>query len=307
MALYHRLNKVTKKLGIDYEYIYVENGSSDNSQQIIRDLIKKDNHVRMLVYSRNFGPHGAYTGGLQFVTGDVVVCIDGDLQDPPELIETMIKKWKEGYKVVYGIRRKRKEGPMRKLGYLLYYRILHKLSYIPIPKDASDFALMDRKVVDIINAMPEHNKYIAALRAWVGFEQYGFEYERLARFGGKTKFNMMAYYRWAIQGFFSFSYKPLELISYLAFGTVFLTLLGIPVYFSMFFFYPDRPKGFITLILVMLFLGGVQLLCLSIIGQYIANIFEETKMRPHFIIKEVVGREARDQTNDQSKKAKLRH
>ncbi len=295
--MYQRLQTVLSKLTDTFEIIFVDNGSTDDSNEIFESLVKKDSHVVVISYSRNFGPHGAYTGGLEYASSDAVVCIDGDLQDPPELISAMVKKWKEGFDVVYGIRKNRKGSKVRKFLTYWYYRILSKLSYIKIPLDAGDFALMDRKVVAVINAMPEHNKYFTGLRAWVGFRQVGIPYSRQKRHAGVTKFSLIDYTRWALQSIFSFSYRPLELISYLAIMVVFLILIGIFIYILDFFFYPNNPRGFITLILVILFLGGVQLLCLSIIGQYLANIFEEVKSRPRYIIKGIKRRKRNEATS----------
>ncbi len=286
--MHRRLRGVLRKKISDYKIIFVDNGSTDNSSKIFKSIVKKDPNVAVLVYSRNFGPHGAYTGGLDYVKGDAVVFIDGDLQDPPELIEKMINKWQEGYDVVYGIRKKRKGSILRKLLTILFYRVLNKLSYVNIPLDAGDYSLMSRKVVNLIKDMPEHNKYFTGLRAWVGLNQTGIEYERAERNAGVTKFNLADYFRWALHSILSFSYKPLEVISYFAIFVFLLSFFGIFVYILDFFFYPNNPKGFITLILVTLFLGGIQLLCLSIIGQYLANIFEETKNRPSYIIKEIL-------------------
>ncbi|OGH12445.1 MAG: hypothetical protein A2857_06220 [Candidatus Levybacteria bacterium RIFCSPHIGHO2_01_FULL_36_15] len=286
--IYFRLTKVLSEITNLYEIIFINNGSNDSSENIFRSLVNKDYHVVVIYFSRNFGPHGAYTAGLEYASGDAVICIDGDLQDPPELITQMVDKWKNGFEVVYGIRKNRKGSRLRKILTILYYRVLNMLSHIDIPLDAGDFALMDRKVVNIINVMPEHNKYFTGLRAWAGFRQTGISYDRAERKGGKTKFSLLNYLQWAVQNIFSFSYKPLQLISFLATLIVFLILFGIFIYFLDFLFYPNNPRGFITLILVILFLGGVQLLCLSIIGQYIVNIYEEVKNRPHYLINEVL-------------------
>lgn len=288
LQLYKRVKNVLSKNLSDYEIVFVDNGSTDSSSKILKDIAKKDKRVIVLVFSRNFGPHGAYTGGLQYANGDAIVFIDGDLQDPPEFIEKMIDKWQEGYDVVYGVRKERKGSLLRKLLTRLYYRILNKLSYVKIPLDAGDFGLMDRKIVNLIKTMPEHNKYFTGLRAWVGFSQIGLEYSRSARASGKTKFRLLDYFRWAASNITSFSHKPLELISYLAILVVFLVVIGIFIYFLDFFFYPNNPRGFITLILVTLFLGGIQLLSLSIIAQYLVNIVEDTKERPQYIIKEIL-------------------
>lgn len=283
-----KLTEVISQITKNYEIIFIENGSNDKSLEILSLIVKKDPHIVVVSYSRNFGPYGAYAGGFMYATGDAIVCIDADLQDPPELIPQMVEKWQEGFDVVYGIRSKRKGNALRKNFVKLYYRIMSKLSYVKIPLDAGDFSLIDRKVIDVINKMPEHKRYIGGLRAWAGFKQYGISYERKDRKFGSTKFNFVKYLSFAVENIFSFSYKPLELIYYLAVAIVGLTALGIVAYFLLFLFYADIPRGFITLILVILFLGGVQLLCFSIIAQYLAQIFEEVKNRPHYIVKEVL-------------------
>lgn len=288
LKTYNRLRTVLQKCTKNYEIIFIDNGSTDGSQKIFEALVQKDSHVIVIVYSRNFGPHGAYSGGLMNITGDAVVCIDADLQDPPELIPEMIKKWQEGYDVVYGARKKRKGNILRKILTIVYYRILSRLSDIKIPLDAGDFALMDRKVVEHINAMPEHNKYFTALRAWVGFRQHEIPYNRAERKVGKTKIRLIEYTRWALQNICSFSYRPLEFISYITVFVVFLTGLGILLYFLDYFFYPNNPREFNTIIVAILFIGAVQLLCLSIISQYLSIIFEEAKNRPQYIIKKVL-------------------
>lgn len=290
LEMHRRLKEVLRKNVSDYEIIFVDNGSTDQSSKIFQSIVNKDPNIGVLVYSRNFGPHGAYTGGLDYVKGEAVVFIDGDLQDPPELIEEMINKWKEGYDIVYGIRKRRKGSVLRKLFTIFFYRVLNKLSYVKIPLDAGDFSLMDRKVFELIKDMPEHEKYFTGLRAWVGFRQIGIEYSRAKRNTGVTKFSFIDYIRWALHSISSFSYKPLELISYLATLVFLISFFGIFIYILDFFFYPNNPRGFITLILVTLFLGGIQLLCLSIIGQYMANIFEEVKNRPKYIVKESFGK-----------------
>lgn len=284
--IYQRLTKILQVIIKNYEIIFIDNGSSDDSINILKNLVQKDSHVIAISYSRNFGVYGAYSGGLKYAKGNAVICIDCDLQDPPDLIPKMVEKWQEGYEIVYGIRKKRKGSILRIALVKIYYRVLNKLSYINVPLDAGDFSLIDRKVVDIINKMPEHMRYLKGLRAWVGFKQFGIKYERENRLFGKTKFSLIDYFRLGFESIISFSYKPLELISYLAIGVVILTAIGILVYLLNFIFFPDIPRGFMTLILVSLFLGGIQLLCLSIIGQYLVNIFEEAKNRPHYIVKE---------------------
>jgi len=290
---YKRLSGILQKAVKDYEIIFIENGSIDSSFNILKKIVKNDSKIVVIKFSRNFGPYGAFAAGLQYATGDAVSFLDCDLQDPPELIPQMLEKWQEGFDVVYGIRSRRKGSFLRRAFVNLYYRIFKKLSYVNIPLDAGDFSVIDRKVVDVINSMPEHKRYLGGLRAWAGFKQIGIEYTRDKRLYGETKFSMLAYFRFAFENIFSFSYKPLDLISYLAIIVVSLLLVGIVVYFIIFLSYPDIPKGFMTLILAILFLGAIQLLCLSIISQYLANIFEEVKGRPHYIVDDVLKKSAK--------------
>jgi len=286
--MYNRLKNTLDKITNNYEIIYINNGSYDDSESIFRQLSEKDKNVTVLTFSRNFGSQSAYTAGMEYATGDCVVCIDGDIQDPPELIEEMVEKWLERYHVVYGIRKKREGSILRRIGYKLFYRIFKKLSYIDIPLDAGDFALIDRSVLDVMNFLPERNRFLRGLRAWTGFKQTGIEYTRLERKAGKTTNSFVDNIRWAIMGVVSFSYRPLEMISYLAALVVGLSAISIVIYIASYFIYSTAPHGFSTLIVTILFLGGIQLLCLSIIGEYLGKIFEEVKGRPKYIIQEIL-------------------
>ncbi|MGE5548915.1 MAG: glycosyltransferase family 2 protein [Bacteroidota bacterium] len=289
IALYDRLTKVLAGLTDDYELLYVNNGSTDASDRIFRRLCAQDEKVTVICLSRNFGSsQPAYTCGMEHAAGDCVVCIDGDLQDPPELIPDMVAKWREGYDVVYGIRKKREGGLVRRIGYKLFYRLFKRLSYIDIPLDAGDFALLDREVVQALNRLPERNRFLRGLRAWVGFKQTGVEYVRAERKAGRTSNSFIDNIRWANMGIFSFSYRPLELISFLAIFVVALSAVGIVIYIASYFLYPSAPRGFSTLIVSILFIGGIQLLCLSIMGEYLGKIFEEVKQRPKYLVKEIL-------------------
>jgi dolichol-phosphate mannosyltransferase len=213
--------------------------------------------------------------------------MDGDIQDPPEMIPQLVAKWLEGNEVVYGERVRRKGSLPRRIGYKAYYRLLRKTSYINIPVDAGDFGLMDRKVVDVINAMPERSRLIRGLRAYAGFRQVGVPYVRDERFSGKTTNSFLDLFKWASLGLVSFSYAPLTLISYLAAAVVGLAAVAALVYMALFFIFPDAPRGFQTLLMIVLFLGGTQLLCLSIIGAYLGKMFEELKGRPKYVIQTI--------------------
>lgn len=286
--LYSRLRKVIVDSGYHYEIIFVDNRSTDKSREILRELSKNDSSLTAIFFSRNFG-HSQYgfTAGSEYAKGDAVVWIDADLQDPPEIIKSFIKKWEEGYDVVYGIRKKRRGNLFLQICYKLFYRLFKKFSYIDIPLDAGDFSLIDRKVIAIINEMPERDRYVRGLRAWTGFQSIGIPYVREDRQAGKTSNNLKKNIWWAKKAIFSFSYAPLEFIFYLSLIVFFFTVVAIIVYFVAYFFVPG-PRGFTTLLLVTLFLGSLQLLALSVVAEYIGRIFEEVKGRPKYIVEEVL-------------------
>jgi polyisoprenyl-phosphate glycosyltransferase len=286
-AMYDRLTPVLRGLAPTYEIIYVNNGSYDESADLLDELAARDANVSVLTLSRNFGSQGAYSAGFAYASGDCVVGLDGDIQDPPEMIADFVAKWLEGYDVVYGVRARRKGSLPRRIGYKLFYRVLRRISYVQIPVDASDFALMDRRVVHVLNAMPERSRLIRGLRAYAGFSQTGIPYVRQERFAGQTTNSFLGLFRWAGLGIVSFSFAPLDLISYLAITVVGITALAGVVYTALYFIVPGAPRGFQTLLVITLFLGSVQLLCLSIIGTYLGKIFEEVKARPNFLVHDI--------------------
>lgn len=289
LPMYERLSSVLRSTGLSFEIIYVNDDSPDGAEQILDDLARRDSAVTVLHHSRNFGAQAAFTSGMLQASGDAVILLDGDLQDPPELITEFIRKWREGFDVVYGIRRKRERSmgeAMQRL-YHLFYVLMQRLSYIPMPPDAGDFSLMDRKVVDRINALPERDRWLRGLRAWVGFRQTGIAYVRAERHTGVTTHSFIGKIRWAKKVLFSFSYVPLEWISLLATVMMILSLVGMFFYAITFFLLPDIPRGITTVYVLVLFLASVQLLSLSIIAEYIGRIFEEVKGRPRSIVREV--------------------
>jgi len=286
-ALHERTSAIMAKVTSDWELVFVDNGSRDDSARTLADLAAKDPHVAVLSLSRNFGSQAAYSSGIEYASGEAVVCMDGDLQDPPEVIPELVSRWVEGYEVVYGDRVRRKAGFLMRIAYKTFYRILRRFSYIDIPLDAGDFGLLDRRVVDIMNAMPERNRLIRGLRAWVGFRQIGVKYTRDARHAGRSSNSIFNLFRWASTGLVSYSYAPLEFISVLAGMVMVLAAVAIVVYTVLYFVSPNVPHGFQTLLVAILFLGAVQLLCLSIISEYIAKIFEEVKGRPKYIVRTV--------------------
>ena len=248
-------------------------------------------HVTAVTHSRNFGSQSAFTSGMRICSGDAVVLLDGDLQDPPELIEAFYEKWLEGYDVVYGSRVKRDANRFLQVSYRAFYRLFRAASYVPVPLDAGDFSLMDRRVVDALNRLPETNRFLRGLRAWVGFRQIGVPYHRPERMFGTTTNSLLRNIGWARKAIFSFSYIPLELITIVGVLTTVAAFVAILITIIVRIVNPvAAPTGFTSLIVLILFIGGIQLLCLSVIGSYLAHIYEEVKRRPPYIVAEIVNR-----------------
>lgn len=287
--MYQRVKDVFEKHGkYDFEILFVDNASVDNSIDIYNRIIKNDYRAKALLMSRNFGSsQPSFFAGIKHATGDAVVLVDGDLQDPPELISQFLKKWEQGYDVVYGVRKKRRGGIVRRIGYKCFYRVFRILSYLDIPLDAGDFSLMDRKVVDVIKRLDEKDLYLRGLRSWAGFRQVGLEYIREDRSAGRTSNSFLANFFWAKKALVNFSYKPLEFISRLAFLFVFITFFAALFYLYL-YFKTNAPRGFSTLLMVMFIFGTIQLLSLSIIGEYLIRIFQEVKQRPPYIISQIL-------------------
>lgn len=296
VELYKRLTKVLKKITSLYEIIYINDASPDNSEEILRRLARKDKHLTVIIHSRNFGAQNAFSTGMKYAKGNAVVIMDGDLQDPPELIESFVKKWLEGYDVVYGARRKRENsmGKFLEWAYHSFYIVFHKLSYMPVPLDAGDFSLMDRKVVNQINNLPEKDRFIRGLRAWVGFKQIGINYIRPERFSGKSTNSFKRNMFWVRKAIFSFSYAPLEWVFYIAIFSVLVSIFAVFIYLILYLLIPNTPRGFMTILLSVLFIGSVQLVVLSIICEYLRRIVEEVKSRPTAIISEIINSHHRD-------------
>ena len=286
--MHQRLTDVFKKIGCNYEIIFVNDGSPDDSEKILEIICQKDDKTSAIFHSRNFDSQNAFTSGMLQSTGDAVIILDGDLQDPPEVIEDFVKKWLEGYDVVYGSRTNRDTSKIMNYAYKTFYRIFNKLSYLEIPLDAGDFSLMDRKVVDEINNAKERDRFIRGLRAWVGFKQIGVPYHRPDRLFGKSTNNFFKNIKWAKKGIFSFSYLPLEFMSFFSYIMVLISGLALLFYVTAYLFNQEAPEGITTLIVLVLFFGGVQLLSISILSEYIGKILEETKKRPSFIVKKIL-------------------
>jgi len=283
--MYDRLTAVFSKLGVDYEIIFVNDKSPDNAAEVLAELAARDKKVVAINHTRNFGSQSAFTSGMRIATGDAVILLDGDLQDPPELIESFFRKWQEGFDIVYGVRAKRDATLFLQVAYKAFYRIFRVASYVSMPLDAGDFSLIDRRAVDAMNSLPENNRFLRGLRAWVGFKQTGVPYVRPQRLFGQTTNSLLRNMGWAQKALFSFSYTPLHFITFLAFVMVLLSLLGILVQIVLRILVPElAPRGFTTLITLILFMGGIQLLCLSIIGSYLSHIYDEVKRRPPYIV-----------------------
>lgn len=289
-AFYERATSALSAIpGFDYELIFVNDGSRDDSQEQLNDLAVHDEHVRVIKFSRNFGHQIAISAGIDHAAGDCVVVIDADLQDPPEVIAQMTEKWKEGYDVVYGVRKKRKgESRMKLATAALFYRLLRRMTAIEIPVDVGDFRLMSRRATDELKRLREKDRFVRGLVSWIGFRQTGVEYERDERYAGETKYPYRKMLRFALDGVTSFSTLPLKLASWLgyaasAFAFVYLAYVLLQRAFGY------TVQGWATTMVGMLFLGGVQLICLGIIGEYLGRLFNEIKPRPMYIVEEKLG------------------
>lgn len=285
--MHKRLSEAFACCGTDYEIIFVNNGSPDNCDEVLKGITAQDDHVVALELSRNFGSQSAFLSGMQIATGDAVILLDGDLQDPPELIPQMFAKWQEGYEVVYGRRVKRDTKRFLGWCYKAFYRVFREMAYVPMPVDAGDFSLMDRRVVNVLLALPETDQFLRGLRAWVGFNQTGVDYVRPERMFGRTTNNWRKNIWWAKKGIFSFSFVPLELLTYFAALVTVLSFLAGVYQVGYRLTHPGMPAGVTTLMILILFFGGVQLLAVSIIGEYLMKIFEETKARPKYLRKAI--------------------
>lgn len=289
--MYRRISAVADRMDGLVEFILINDGSRDRSLQIIRELHQQDKRVCYLSLARNFGHQMAVTAGLNFARGQVIVVLDADLQDPPELIPDMVEKWRQGYQVVYAQRlKRRKESVFKRFTAYVFYRLLKSLAEVDIPTDTGDFCLMDRQVVDLLNAMPEQNRYIRGLRSWVGFRQTAIRFERDPRFAGDVKYTFRKSLGLAVNSLVSFSKVPLRLSTYIG-----LLSAALALFMSVLVLYwrlasPNSPlTGFATIAIAIFFLGSVQLISIGILGEYIGRIYEEVKARPLYTLAEVGG------------------
>ena len=285
--LHRRLRAALDPLDIEPEIILVNDGSSDATPTMIHMLSQADPRVVGVMLSRNFGHQAAVSAGIAECTGDAVIVMDGDLQDPPEVLEQFIARWRDGAEVVYAVRTKRKEGLLKRTAYGAFYRLLRKLSDIDIPLDSGDFGLMDRKVVNALLALPERQRFVRGLRCFVGFRQEGLVYERAGREAGAPKYTFKALVRLAMDGLISFSSAPLNLITYLGLGSCVFALGLIAWVMGRAIIGQRPPEGWASTMVVVLFFGSVHLLSLGIIGEYLRRIFLEVKGRPTYIVRDV--------------------
>ena len=288
--LYPRLREVMDRTGEPWELILVDDGSSDGSTEIIRKLAENDQRVRPVIFARNFGHQIAVTAGVDYSRGDAVIIIDADLQDPPEVILDLIDKWREGYEVVYAVREERQgESWFKRMTASIFYRTIFRITDVDIPLDAGDFRLMDKKVITVMQGMREKHRFLRGMSAWVGFRQVGVPYKRQPRYAGETKYPLSQMIKLALNAVTSFSYFPLQLATYLGFIAAGVSVLGILVVAILRLTTGSALLGQATTLIIVLFLGGVQLISLGIIGEYIGRVYDEMKNRPLYIVAEEPG------------------
>ena len=285
--LYRRVKETLDALGEPWELVLVDDGSTDGSPEKMRELAAQDPRVRPVIFARNFGHQIAVTAGLDYARGQAVTIIDSDLQDPPEVIAEMIAKWREGYEVVYAQRSEREGETWFKLFTAsLFYRLIYRITDVNIPMDTGDFRLLDRKVVDVMNQMRERHRFLRGMSVWVGFKQTGVQYRRAARFSGETKYPLKKMLKFASDAITSFSYFPLQLAMYLGFISAGLSILAIPVVAIVRISGGHELTGQATTLIAVLFLGGVQLICTGILGEYVGRLYDQAKGRPLYIVRE---------------------
>ena len=285
--LYRRVSEVMDSTGEPWELILVDDGSTDGSTEAIRELAKKDKCMRPVIFARNFGHQIAITAGWDYARGDAVVIIDADLQDPPEVILEMAQKWKEGYEVVYAVRTEREGESLFKVWTAsLFYRLIYRITDVKIPLDTGDFRLMDRKVVNVLKQMRERHRFPRGMSAWVGFKQVGVEYKRAARKAGETKYPFRKMFRLALKAITSFSYFPLQVATFFGFASAGIAIIAIPVVVALRLAGSHFFEGQTTTLISVLFLGGVQLISLGILGEYVGRLYDEAKGRPLYIIRD---------------------
>lgn len=296
-----RLQQVMESTGERYELIFVNDGSKDSSAEIIKQLAKQHKEVVLVDFSRNFGHQIAISAGMDYARGDAVVIIDADLQDPPEIILKMIDKWREGYEVVYGKRSMRKgETWFKKTTAKLFYRTLRMLTSVDIPTDTGDFRLIDRKVCDVLKGLKEKNRFVRGLVSWIGFKQTSVEFVREERFAGSTKYPLKRMLSFAIDGITSFSYKPLRIASYIGFTISIFSFIYLLIVVYQRIFTDSTTTGWASIVAINLLFNGIILILLGVIGEYIGRIYDETKNRPLYIVREHIGQELQNDGQEET-------
>jgi glycosyltransferase involved in cell wall biosynthesis len=285
--LYRRVQEVMSSTQSTWELVLVDDGSSDGSTEAIRTLAQQDNHVQPVIFARNFGHEIAVTAGLDYSRGEAVIMMDADLQDPPEIMLDMIQKWHEGYEIAYA-RREEREGEtwFKVFSARLFYRLIARITDVDIPMDVGNFRLMDRKVVNVLKQMHERHRFMRGMSAWVGFRQIGVPYKRATRFSGTTKYPFSKMFKLALNAITGFSYFPLQLATYFGFFSAGLSIIAIPVVIVMRLIGHGAFLGQATTLIAVLFLGGVQLISLGALGEYLGRIYDEVKGRPLYIVRE---------------------
>ncbi|MBI4004836.1 glycosyltransferase family 2 protein [Candidatus Roizmanbacteria bacterium] len=298
--LYDRVKKTLNGLTGQHEIIFINDGSTDSTSLLLRKLHDKDKTVKVINFSRNFGHQVAVTAGLHYCSGEYVAILDADLQDPPEILPKFFAKLDEGYDTAYAIRKKRKESIVKKIAYNSFYRILRSISNTGIPLDSGDFCVMNRKVVDAINSLPERNRFIRGIRSWVGFKQIGIEYERASRKAGESKYTLRKLFKLAFDGIFSFSYVPLQFMFLLGSIAIALSIIGslAAIYLRYFTTAYNQVPGFATTIILVMFIGGLQLFSIGIMGEYLRRVYDEIKRRPPYIVHSLLGFTGADRAQD---------
>ncbi len=285
--LVNRLQKLIDNSPLSIEVIFVDDGSEDNTPVKMRKLSLKNEKFQSIILSRNFGHQLALSAGLKYVnSSEAVLIIDGDLQDPPELLEELYAYYKKGYDVVYAVRKKRKESFFKRLAYKWFYKFLKKISYIEIPLDSGDFSLISLKIVKQLNQMPEESRFLRGMRSWIGYTQIGVEYEREKRRVGESKYTLKKLIKLAFNGIFNFSEYPIKVITNLGLFIVIASFVYFVYVVFKKIFYGDVPQGFTALLFMIILFGGIQLLAIGLIGEYVLRIFFQVKNRPLYILKE---------------------
>ena len=293
--LYDRVKVVLDDLGEPWELILIDDGSTDGSSEWIEAISEEDPRIKPVIFARNFGHQIAVTAGMDFSQGCAVIIMDADLQDPPEVISDLVAKWREGYEIVYAVRTEREgETWFKKTTAALFYRLINRITDVKIPLDTGDFRLMDRQAVDVLSQMRERHRFPRAMAAWVGFRQTGVPYKRAARFAGETKYPFRKMLRLALNAITGFSYFPLQIATYLGFFAAGVSIIAIPIVIAFRLVGSPAFLGQATTLIAVLFLGGVQLISLGILGEYIGRIYDEAKGRPLYIVRKPISLEIKN-------------